>query len=85
MIAIGLSSMRSWRAGRRHAPLGGLLERIGQLDQPRLAARGAGEAHAVRRGREREAVRIRRRRRARHRPASGGIGTNRPNGTITVG
>ena len=72
------------RARRRHAPLGGLLEGVGQFDQARLAARGAGEAHAIRRRREREPVRIRRRRWAGP-PGSGGIGTNSPNGTITVG
>ena len=84
MIAIGLVR-RSWRAGRRHAPLGGLLERVGQLDQARLAARGAGEAHAVRRRLQREAVGYGAGAGARRRPAGGGIGTNSPNGTITVG
>src|SRR4029450_340896 len=69
MIAMGfLSSILVrrwlWRAWRLHALLGRLLEGIRQLDQARLAARGAREAHAIRRGRELESVRIRRRRRA---------------------
>ena len=60
----GACSVRADR--RRHALLRRLLERVRELDQPRLAARHAGEADAEAARLRVEAGRERRRRRVRH-------------------
>src|SRR5262245_44963732 len=57
-----ISCPPSWRRGRRHASLGGLLERVGESEQTRLTTRTTAEAHAIRTRLRVESVRERRRR-----------------------
>jgi len=73
-VTLGFDSRLRRRRGW-HAALRGLLERVGEGDEPRLAARPPRERHAVRRGPGAERV------------GQGGVGAlgTVPNGTMTLG